>query len=1008
MDGLLSASQAQAIDSTKETFFNTFIPGFAEYGPAPTLTRSFVAEATPTGKAWTLSSLNAHRSTSGDDDDVWWRSEPSNIPKLEHTACREIVDEDFALDEQAANDTQTVLNHPNLIRMVEHDGFGTLYTRKETAWEYCNAGTLNGLLLAHQGEGLPESLIWHTLVSLLQAVFHLRTGRYTLESGQDSTPLPGWKPIAHNCITPVNIFYCHPGKTSGFRVPTYGDCKLGNFTHCVVFKGARHSVTLLELLNSNTDGESTGYEAPELSSFHPQPSIRGSSADVWSVGAVAVAMMLGGRSLWDLVMTENINVMMMSRRDEDWRSVNASERFDRLAALCGAESEVLPDGGLRGSTALVDALPFVYSPSLKSWLQRMVHPSPAARPSVEEVLRGVTAAYAKIKAEADQQEGDMADEYVVEGEPDLVRCVTPVKCPARMLNAQVVTQFSLSIASRLPFHTICHCAAVLAMLDDALPTFFLKPANDGVAHHRNLFLSHRGSEKEPAYTLKQTDPASPLPAHKNCYGVAIFDAYNQDILYGEVLARPGWTQPTLSQEDIKRNGGVPPPPEPVLPHEFTIQLYNPDQQVRVELKEGRWGGSDSYEFSMPINTFRTPSASNLDRGQSDPASLAVTPKVHFAWRKESKLSKDLTCFMTGKSTDVHEKKRSRRDPDIAIALWRSLRELTVYEPNLGRVDMEDPKGLEITLLLSAVVITDLYFGGKDHMKETFNIADLPSERKLSGGGRKLSNPQQTHIGYNAPNLLASQPAPPHNAVNDARRTQLPKLQTTPPQPSSARPPPMPDPRANWALEAETARLRAQAEAEARREERRRREREKADEAEARRLQKQLEEEEKQRYRKQAEVDKETERLRKMYGVQPLPSQQYPPQANSSRPQQAQTGLMPPPVPQHRPRQSLGSNGLYMQPSASSNALVMSGANPHASSLNVNPAGAKHKKSFFGLRSIAQYATPIASGNGFRQVADSAKNSAKHESPASKWLRWERGAYNPEGTAPDCHSVCLNA
>jgi hypothetical protein len=518
------------------------------------------------------------------------------------------------------------------------------------------------------------------------------------------------------------------------------------------------------------------------------------------------------------------------------------------------------------------------------------------------------------------------------------------------------------------------------MLDDNLPTFFLKPSN--VKHHREFFLSYHGSDPAPAYTLHHADPESPSPAHKNCYAAALFDAYNPDVLYGEVLARPGWTQPPLSQEELRRHNGIPPPPQPTLPHECTVQLYNPDQQVRVELKEGKWGASDSYEFSMPISTFRTPSSSNLDRGQSDPASLAITPKVNFVWRRESKLGKDLTCYMTGKSTDDAKAKKSRRDPDIAIGLWRSMRELTIYEPNLSRLDMEDPKGLEVVLLLSAVVIKDLYFGNKDHVRETFNVSELPSERKLSGGGRKLSNPQQTHSIYGAPNPLGTHPVQsqplPIRTANDAKRNSLPRLQTTPPSTGHPRPPPA-DPRSQWELDAETARLRAEEEAKAREEKRRRQMQEKADEAEAKRLQKLAEEEERQARKKQAEIDKETERLRKKYGVQPIPPHPGP-QANSSSsrlqpiPQHSQLSLAP-------PRPSMGSNGLYVQPSASSSAVMMSGANGNASSVNLSvpgggwaggpssgrPGGLRpaKKKSFFGLRNISDDAAQGGQQQGQR-------------------------------------------
>ncbi|KAF2765900.1 hypothetical protein EJ03DRAFT_279184 [Teratosphaeria nubilosa] len=433
------------------------------------------------------------------------------------------------------------------------------------------------------------------------------------------------------------------------------------------------------------------------------------------------------------------------------------------------------------------------------------------------------------------------------------------------------------------------------MLDDNLPTFFLKPSANA-KHHRELYLSYQGSEPAPSYSLKHVDPESASPHDRNCYAAALFDSHNADILYGEVVVRPSFSPPTLSQEDIRRNGGVPPPPQPNLPNEFVIQLYAPDQQVRVERKEGKWGSSDSYEFSMPTTSFRTPSASTLDRGQSDPASLNITPKVNFVWKRESKLNKDLTCYYTGKNTD-DVKKKSRKDPDIIITLWRSLREMTMYEPNLSRVDIEDPRGLEMVLLLSAVVLKDVYFGG--NIKDIFNVSDTPCQRKLSGGGRKLSNPQHTHSIHGAPNPLE--------------------------------------------------------------ERRKRAAMEKADELAARRLQKQAEEEARAAARKNAEVERETERLRKIYGVQPIPYR-APNRANSSHsrnpyiqgfPHQTQVNLLHP----FQPPPPLRFNGLYIQPAASSSALVMSGANPNASPLNVpGPQRPGKKKSFFGLRSTSDDAT----------------------------------------------------
>ncbi|OCL04262.1 hypothetical protein AOQ84DRAFT_226193 [Glonium stellatum] len=437
------------------------------------------------------------------------------------------------------------------------------------------------------------------------------------------------------------------------------------------------------------------------------------------------------------------------------------------------------------------------------------------------------------------------------------------------------------------------------MLDENLPTFFLKPSPDNIKYHQSFYLSQYGSEPEATYALHHLDPSS--NSARNTYAAALFDSYNPEVLFAETLARPGWTQPSLSQEDIRRNGGVPPPPQPIFPTEFAIQLYNPDQVVTVTQQTGKWTGSNCYEFSMPQTSFRTPSVSALDRSQTDPGADAATPKINFVWRKESKLSKDMMCFMTGKSTDPTGKKKSK-EPDIAVALFAGLKEVTIYEPNLYRVEMEDYKGLEVVLLLSAAVIRDLYFG---HAKEAFHITD-PATRKNSGGilGRKTSSPIGPILITPPPGRpgssqkplaqLAIRPGSNGAAVNgsyqqpsrnDINRHSLPPLQT------GSAPSPHVDPRAQWEIEAESARIKAQVEAEDRERKRlediQRRKRLKAEEEEARKTNKFLEAEEKERRRRQAEVEKETERLRKKYGNQdtlaPLRKPTVPPRHTANEP-----------------------------------------------------------------------------------------------------------------------------
>lgn len=268
---------------------------------------------------------------------------------------------------------------------------------------------------------------------------------------------------------------------------------------------------------------------------------------------------------------------------------------------------------------------------------------------------------------------------------------------------------------------------------------------------------------------------------------------------------PEWTQPSLSAETIRANGGAAPPPEPILPTEFTIQLYNPDQQIVVRHQTKSWNRPSRWEFEMPQRTFRVPSASTLDRTLSDPAAEEITPKLKFSWRKEGKLSKDLSCLLHGKSSTIPDTRTKSREPDITVALFQGLRELTLYEPNLYRVDMEDFKGLEVVLLLGAVAIRDIFFGPA---KEAFHI--------VVGGPTAAS----ARDGKAAPN---GKPMPP--------RLTIPHSQS--PAPQIRR-------RQDGLTEDETRRTQELLAAEKRTQEKARRQRE-------------------------AEVEKETRRLQQIYG-----------------------------------------------------------------------------------------------------------------------------------------------
>ncbi|CRG84003.1 hypothetical protein PISL3812_01349 [Talaromyces islandicus] len=363
------------------------------------------------------------------------------------------------------------------------------------------------------------------------------------------------------------------------------------------------------------------------------------------------------------------------------------------------------------------------------------------------------------------------------------------------------------------------------MLDENLPTFYMNP--NGKSLSSNVLFTQHGSEPQPSYTLRRPDPAQ--AASQNRYAIALYDAYIPDVLFGEVLIVPEWTQPSLSAEAIRQNGGVAPPPEPIMPSEFTIHLYNPDQEIKVRYKPKTWNTQPSWEFEMPQQTFKQPSNSTLDRTQSDPAVSDLTPKLKFVWRKDGSLSKDFACYLSGKSTTPGAKKKNK-EPDITIAIFKQLKEFTLYEPNLYRVEMEDFKGLEVVLMLGAVVIRDVFF---TPMKDTFNVSNPSS---LAANGRSNTPPRNNTA-----------------AVADLARPSRP--QVTIPQ-RETRPVANVDPRGNRHPDAENARRRQQ-----------------QAEEEARRTRKLVEAEQKAQRKKEAEINQETERLKRLYGKEDQQSRQ---------------------------------------------------------------------------------------------------------------------------------------
>ncbi|KAF9888654.1 hypothetical protein FE257_008412 [Aspergillus nanangensis] len=447
------------------------------------------------------------------------------------------------------------------------------------------------------------------------------------------------------------------------------------------------------------------------------------------------------------------------------------------------------------------------------------------------------------------------------------------------------------------------------VLDEA---FFLKKTQQ--KHLWTVYLAHHGNDPLPVYTLKHPDPASPTSANR--YAVALADPFVPNIIYGEVLIVPEWTQPSLSPDAIRQNGGVTPPPEPIMPTQFTIHLYNPDQEITVHFKPKSWNTPATWSFDMPQHSFRQPSSSTLDHTQTDPAVADTTPKLRFNWRRDSKLSKDLTCLLSGKTSTLPETKTKSKEPDITLSIFQGLRELTLYEPNLYRVEMEDFKGLELVLLLGAVTIRDVYFAP---MKDSFHLsrsaAGLPTSISTSTAASTTTPSNKTKEKKNSPTTATG-------ALNS-----IPEQHEQKPLPSQP-----------------VAPQRKQKDTERREEERR--------------TKKLLEEEDKARRKRQTEVDKETRRLQKLYGQEeekvrqqshtpvlpPRPSQPQPQRPGPSAQQYYQYHHHAPSMPHARPGPYLGV------PSQSSVSFVPTRPQSTVGAPQQQPQTLQPKKSsFFGFR-----------------------------------------------------------
>ncbi|KAL7911967.1 kinase-like domain-containing protein [Trichoderma velutinum] len=154
-----------------------------------------------------------------------------------------------------------IFNHENIISIAGHiktypiigaasaaEDSQLSRSRDYIVWDYCDAGNLSALFQSMPCKSpefyLPESLCWHVLISLLNAITYLHDGKRLFldakaPAGEERQWLlvdEDWNPILHRAIEPRNIFFQHPRGSE-----TYGLCKLANFEHAVV---TNHVITL--------------------------------------------------------------------------------------------------------------------------------------------------------------------------------------------------------------------------------------------------------------------------------------------------------------------------------------------------------------------------------------------------------------------------------------------------------------------------------------------------------------------------------------------------------------------------------------------------------------------------------------------------------------------------------------------------------------------------------------------------------------------------------------------
>ncbi|PPJ59581.1 hypothetical protein CBER1_01151 [Cercospora berteroae] len=245
-------------------------------------------------------------------------------------------------------------------------------------WERMDGRHL-GVTLTKRPDGVEEEFVWYFLVSLLDAVRWLHHGL-----PERLRPEDDGRPVVHNNINPDSIWLNRPWK----RELRYGTLKLGDFSRSIVLDpistnslNSRVRDERFQSVSQKRHPQQENFEAPELSwlldtdpgkdagdfgvqsstSCHPV----GGKSDIWSIGAVAVALMGG---IW---IDPGDSTLLR------WSGITRERAFV-LQTL-----QLYKLGGKRWDITL---LPQNYSRTLRAVLERLLTLDPKRRPDAIEAL----------------------------------------------------------------------------------------------------------------------------------------------------------------------------------------------------------------------------------------------------------------------------------------------------------------------------------------------------------------------------------------------------------------------------------------------------------------------------------------------------------------------------------------------------------------------------------------------------------------------------------------------